>query len=257
MKAVILAGGLGTRLSEETTIRPKPMVEIGGHPILWHVLKVYAAHGVTDFVVCTGYKGFAIKEYFATLVLRSCDVTFDIGRNQATIHAPPQDPWRVTVVDTGEHTMTGGRLRRARHHLKDETFCLTYGDGIGNVDVSALIAFHREQGRSATLTAVQPEGRFGLLTVDATSDAVTQFREKRDGDGAWVNGGFFVLEPDVLDLIDGDETVWEREPLQRLAAEGRLSAFRHSGFWHPMDTLRDKEHLEQLWQSGAAPWRVW
>ena len=257
MKAVILAGGLGTRLSEETTIRPKPMVEIGGHPILWHVLKLYAAHGVTDFVICAGYKGFAIKEYFATLVLRSCDVTFDIGRNQATIHASPCDPWRVTVVDTGEHTMTGGRLRRARHHLEDETFCLTYGDGIGNVDVGALVAFHRQQGRSATLTAVQPEGRFGLLNVDAASDAVTQFREKRDADGAWVNGGFFVLEPDVLDLIDGDDTVWEREPLQRLAAEGRLSAFRHSGFWHPMDTLRDKEHLEQLWQSGAAPWKVW
>jgi glucose-1-phosphate cytidylyltransferase len=257
MKAVILAGGLGTRLSEETSVRPKPMVEIGGHPILWHVLKLYSAHGINDFIICAGYKGWIIKEYFASLALRSCDVTFDIARNRLTVHDSPMDPWCVTVADTGAQTMTGGRLRRVRDYVGDETFCLTYGDGVGDVDIGALVEFHRAQGRSATLTAVQPEGRFGLLGVDAESSAVTQFREKRDGDGAWVNGGFFVLEPDVFDLIDGDDSVWEREPLQRLSAEGRLSAYRHTGFWHPMDTLRDKEHLEQLWQSGQAPWRVW
>jgi glucose-1-phosphate cytidylyltransferase len=257
MKAVVLAGGLGTRLSEETAVRPKPMVEIGGYPILWHILKIYSAHGINDFVICAGYKGWVIKEYFANLVLRTCDVTFDVRQNKLTVHSEVADPWCVTVVDTGDATMTGGRLRRARKYLGDEPFCLTYGDGVSDVDVRALVEFHRRSGRAATLTAVQPEGRFGLLTVDGESSAVTHFREKRDGDGAWVNGGFFVCEPEVFDLIDGDDTVWESEPLQRLAAGGQLAAYRHSGFWHPMDTLRDREHLEGLWRSGRAPWKVW
>lgn len=257
MKAVVLAGGLGTRLSEETAIRPKPMVEIGGHPILWHVMKIYSAHGINDFIICAGYKGWVIKDYFANLVLRSSDVRFDIQNNSMELLGNGAEPWRVTVVDTGMDTMTGGRLRRVRDHVGDETFCLTYGDGVGDIDISALVAFHQRQQTSATVTAVQPEGRFGLLAVDRASNAVSSFREKHSNDAGWVNGGFFVLEPSVFELLDSDGTVWEREPLQRLAAAGQLSAFEHDGFWHPMDTLRDKEHLESLWKSGAAPWKVW
>ena len=257
MKAVLLAGGLGTRLSEETTVRPKPLVEIGGLPILWHVMKMYSAHGINDFVVCAGYKGYLIKEYFANYFLRGADVTFDLSANSMQVHRHAAEPWRVTVVDTGEHTMTGGRLRRVREYLDNETFCLTYGDGVSDVDLTALVAFHRSRRALATLTATQPVGRFGLLTLAAGEARVEHFNEKSDGDGAWINGGFFVLEPEVIDYIDGDTTTWEREPMQRLAAAGQLSAYRHSGFWHPMDTLRDRTVLEELWHSGAAPWKVW
>ena len=257
MKAVVLAGGLGTRLSEETTVRPKPMVEIGGRPILWHIMKIYAAHGITEFVICTGYKGHIIKEYFATYFLRHANVTFDLGRNTMDLHGVAAEPWRVTVVDTGEASMTGGRLRRVRDFVGGETFCLTYGDGVSNIDVRALVAFHKKQGRLATLTATQPEGRFGALTLGTDETAITAFKEKPTGDGGWINGGFFVCEPGVIDYIEGDLTVWEQEPLRQLAREGSLSAYKHSGFWQPMDTLRDKEYLEQLWRSGNAPWKVW
>jgi glucose-1-phosphate cytidylyltransferase len=257
LKAVLLAGGLGTRLSEETTVRPKPLVEIGGLPILWHIMKMYSAHGINDFVVCAGYKGYLIKEYFANYFLHGADVTFDLSANSMQVHRYAAEPWRVTVVDTGEHTMTGGRLRRVREYLDNETFCLTYGDGVSDVDLTALVAFHRSRRALATLTATQPVGRFGVLTLAAGEDRVEHFSEKPDGDGAWISGGFFVLEPEVIDYIDGDATTWEREPMQRLAAAGQLSAYRHSGFWHPMDTLRDRTVLEELWHSGAAPWKVW
>ena len=257
MKAVLLAGGLGTRLSEETSVRPKPMVEIGGMPILWHIMKMYAAHGITEFIVCAGYKGYVIKEYFANYFLRTCDVTFDLGANRVEAHGKVAEPWRVTIIDTGDNSMTGGRLRRVREHIGDETFCLTYGDGVSDVDIGALVASHRSAGCLATLTAVQPAGRFGAISFAAGTDRVAHFKEKRDGEGAWVNGGFFVLEPRVIDYIADDLTVWENEPLQRLANEGELSAYRHLGFWHPMDTLRDKEVLEELWRRGAAPWKVW
>ena len=257
MKAVVLAGGLGTRLSEETTVRPKPMVEIGGRPILWHIMKIYAAHGIHDFVICAGYKGHAIKEYFATYFLRHANVTFDLGRNTMELHGGASEPWRVTVVDTGEATMTGGRIRRVKEYVGGETFCLTYGDGVSNVDVSALVAFHKRRGRLATLTATQPEGRFGALTLGHDETAITHFKEKPSGDGAWINGGFFVCEPKVIDYISDDATVWEQEPLKRLAEEGELSAYKHDGFWQPMDTLRDKDYLEGLWRSGRAPWKTW
>jgi glucose-1-phosphate cytidylyltransferase len=258
MKAVLLAGGLGTRLSEETAIRPKPMVEIGGMPILWHIMKMYASHGITDFVICAGYKGYSIKEFFASYFLRTCDVTFDLKENRMETHGHRAEPWRVTIVDTGEKSMTGGRLRRVRHHLGHETFCMTYGDGVSNVNISELVAFHRRTGALATLTATQPEGRFGALAFEGPeSDIVAAFKEKPVGDGAWINGGFFVLEPAVIDYVDDDLTVWENEPLQRLAREGQLSAYRHAGFWHPMDTLRDREVLETLWRSGSAPWKTW
>jgi glucose-1-phosphate cytidylyltransferase len=258
MKVVILAGGLGTRLSEETAVKPKPMVEVGGHPILWHIMKIYAAHGLTDFVICLGYRGYAIKQYFADYVLHNSDVTFDLATNQMLVHRRYAEPWRVTLVDTGAETMTGGRLRRVREYLdKDEPFCFTYGDGVGNVDIQKLLAFHREQGRLATLTAVRPPGRFGVIALKAGENTVTRFREKPQGDGAWVNGGFFVLHPSVIDYIDGDATVWEAEPLERLAADGQLVAFRHDGFWQPMDTLRDRKLLEDLWAGGKAPWKVW
>ena len=257
MKAVVLAGGLGTRLSEETTVRPKPMVEIGGRPILWHIMKIYSAHGINDFVVCAGYKGDVIKEYFASYFLRNSNVTFDLAANRVELHGATAEPWRVTVVDTGEASMTGGRLRRVREFVGNETFCLTYGDGVSDVDVSALVAFHRQHGRLVTLTATQPEGRFGALTIGPDDDAITHFREKPVGDGAWINGGFFVCEPRVMDYLDGDATIWEQEPLRRLADEGQLTAYRHSGFWQPMDTLRDKDYLERLWSSGNAPWKVW
>lgn len=257
MKAVVLAGGLGTRLSEETTVRPKPMVEIGGRPILWHIMKLYSAHGINDFVVCAGYKGHVIKEYFSSYFLRHANVTFDLCANSVELHGHRAEPWRVTVVDTGDSSMTGGRLRRVREFIGDETFCLTYGDGVSDVDLSALIEFHRHQERFVTLTAVQPAGRFGALSIGPDDNAITHFREKPIGDGAWINGGFFVCEPQVIDYIADDGTVWEQEPLRQLAEERQLGAFRHSGFWQPMDTLRDKDYLERLWQSGDAPWKIW
>lgn len=257
MKAVILAGGLGTRLSEETALRPKPMVEIGGLPILWHIMKTYATHGIEDFVVCCGYKGSVIKDWFVSYRRRMSDLTIDLDKDEVTVHTPHTEPWRVTLVDTGAETMTGGRLARVRDHIGDETFCLTYGDGVCNVDISAEIAFHREAGLQATMLAVQPPGRFGALVLGAGETQVTQFQEKPDGDGAWINGGYFVLEPAVIDHVDGDDTVWEQGPLRALAHEGQLNAYKHTGFWQPMDTLRDKNLLEELWASGQAPWKVW
>jgi glucose-1-phosphate cytidylyltransferase len=257
MKLVILAGGLGTRISEETEIRPKPMVEIGGKPILWHIMKVYSAHGVNDFVICCGYKGYVIKEYFTNYALHHADVTVDMGSNSVEFHTRRAEPWRVTLVDTGEETMTGGRLKRVRHHVADGTFCFTYGDGVGNVDVTKSIAFHRQHGKLCTMTAMLPPGRFGALQMEHGTDRVQSFREKPEGDGGYVNGGFFVVEPQAIDYIDGDPTSWEKEPLERLAREGELQAFRHDGFWQPMDTLRDKKYLEDLWKSGKAPWKVW
>jgi len=255
VKAVILAGGLGTRLSEETSIRPKPMVEIGGRPILWHIMKIYSAHGINDFVVCLGYKGYVIKEYFANYALHMSDVTFDMRTGEAKVHRNDAEDWRVSLVDTGEPTQTGGRLKRVLPHIGDEHFCLTYGDGVSNIDVKATIAFHHEHGDMATVSAVYPPRRFGQL--DIVGDRVRDFKEKPDGEGGYVNGGFFVLSPKVGDYIAGDATVWEREPLERLSKEGQLHAFRHSGFWQPMDTLRDKTYLEELWERGTAPWKIW
>lgn len=257
MKAVILAGGLGTRLSEETAVKPKPMVEIGGRPILWHIMKLYSAHGINDFVICCGYKGFVIKEYFANYFLHMSDVTFDMRFNQMNVHCGYAEPWRVTLVDTGEKTMTGGRLKRVREHVGNETFCFTYGDGVGNVDISASIEFHKQQKTLATLTATQPPGRFGVIQLGAEDTKIESFHEKPNGDGSWINCGFFVLEPEVIDYIEDDSTVWEQEPLKTLAAKGELSAYRHNGFWHPMDTLRDRQVLEDLWKSGKAPWKIW
>ncbi len=259
MKAVILAGGLGTRLSEETGVKPKPMVEIGGAPILWHIMKIYGAFGVHDFIVCCGYKGYLIKEYFANYHLERSDLTVDLGRQSITLHRNDCEPWRVTLVDTGHDTMTGGRLKRVRDYVGSATFFLTYGDGLSTVDLGALNEFHRSQNVTATLTAVQPPGRFGAFTLADADTRIHAFREKPQGDGdnAWINGGFFVLEAGVFDYIAGDDTVWEQEPLTRLAQEGALAAYRHSGFWHPMDTLRDKAYLEELWKSGKAPWKVW
>jgi len=255
VKAVILAGGFGSRLSEETDLKPKPMIEIGGKPILWHIMKGYSAHGVSNFVICLGYKGYVIKEYFANYFLHMCDVTFDIARNEMEVHQSMAEPWRVTLVETGEETMTGGRLQRVLGYVDDGDFCFTYGDGVADVDISALMTFHREHGAIATVTAVQPPGRFGAMEVDG--DRILRFQEKPRGDGAWINGGFFVLSPEVGRYLDGDDTVWEQEPLRRLAEDGQLSSFRHKGFWQPMDTLRDKRHLEELWESGEAPWKVW
>ncbi|MEJ2632460.1 MAG: glucose-1-phosphate cytidylyltransferase [Acidihalobacter sp.] len=256
MKAVILAGGLGTRLSEETGSRPKPMVEVGGKPILWHIMKIYSTYGILDFVVCLGYRGYVIKEYFANYFLHMSDVTFDMENNQMQVHQNSAEPWRVTLVDTGDASMTGGRLKRAGEYLKDEEmFCFTYGDGVGDIDISRTIDFHREHGKLATMTATQPPGRFGALGLDG--DHVHSFQEKPSGDGGWINGGFFVLSPKVIDYIDADDTIWERTPLERLASENQLVAYKHGGFWQPMDTLRDKQHLEELWQSGKAPWKRW
>lgn len=257
MKAVILAGGFGTRISEESAVRPKPMVEIGGKPILWHIMKIYLAYGISDFIICCGYKGHMIKEYFANYFLLRSDVTFDIKMNKMNIHQNNAEPWRVTLVDTGENTMTGGRLKRVRDYIGDETFCLTYGDGVSNINVNELTDFHRKQKVLATLTAVQPAGRFGAFELAQDQSKITKFREKPKGDGAWVNGGFFILEPGVIDYIDDDMSVWEQEPLARLARDGMLSAYKHFGFWQPMDTLRDKMYLENLWASGNPPWRIW
>jgi len=255
VKAVILAGGLGTRISEETHLKPKPMIEIGGKPILWHIMKIYSAYDINEFVVCCGYKGYLIKEYFANYFLHMSDVTFDMSSNSMQIHQRYAEAWKVTLVDTGEDTMTGGRLKRVAEYLGDEDFCFTYGDGVGTVDIGKIVAFHKDHGKHATVTAVQPPGRFGALDIQGTT--VRSFAEKPHGDGAYVNGGFFVLNPNVIDLIESDDTVWERTPLELLAKDGQLQAFRHDGFWQPMDTLRDKIYLEDLWQSGKAPWKVW
>jgi glucose-1-phosphate cytidylyltransferase len=256
MKAVILAGGLGTRLSEETTVRPKPMVEIGGRPILWHILKMYSHHGINDFVICCGYKGYLIKEYFANYFLHMSDVTFDMRSNRMEVHHRRAEPWVVTLVDTGEKSMTGGRLLRAAEYVRnEEAFCFTYGDGLSDVDITDSIAYHRSHGKAATLTATYPPGRFGALEVSA--GRVLSFKEKPKGDGALVNGGFFILSPKVLDYLEDDQTVWEQEPLSRLASEDQLMAYEHDGFWHPMDTLRDKQLLEDLWTGNAAPWKTW
>jgi len=256
MKSVILAGGLGTRISEESAIRPKPMIEIGGMPILWHVMKIYSAHGINDFIICCGYKGYMIKEYFANYSLHMSDVTFDLVTNEMQIHRKSAEPWRVTLVDTGLETQTGGRLKRVAPYLDDhEPFCLTYGDGLSDVDITALIEFHRTHGGCATLTAVQPPGRFGAIDINDTT--IKSFLEKPAGDGGWISGGFFVLQKHVIELIDGDHTIWERGPLESLASEGLLHAWRHRGFFQPMDTLRDKQLLERLWDSGKAPWKLW
>ena len=256
MKAVILAGGLGTRLSEETATRPKPMVEIGGKPILWHILKSYAHHGVNDFIICCGYKGYVIKEYFANYFLHMSDVTFDMSHNRMEVHHKRAEPWNVTLVDTGDDSMTGGRLLRVADYVKnEEAFCFTYGDGVGDIDISKTIEYHRQHGKAATLTATYPPGRFGAL--DMKDGLVRSFREKPKGDGAMINGGYFVLSPKVLGYLKDDSTTWEQEPLNQLAEDGELMAHEHHGFWQPMDTLRDKHHLEELWQSGKAPWKVW
>lgn len=255
MKAVILAGGLGTRLSEETTVKPKPMVEIGGRPVLWHILKCYSSHGINDFIICAGYKGYVIKEYFANYFLHMSDVTFDMQNNTMKVHNRKAEPWSVTIVDTGDDTMTGGRIKRVRDYTDNETFCCTYGDGVGDVNIRALIDFHRKSGRLATLTGVQPPGRFGALQLQG--EMVHSFQEKPEGDGSWINGGFFVLEPAVFDYIETDSSIWEREPLERLAADEQLGIFRHHGFWRPMDTLRDKLELENMWETKKAPWKSW
>ena len=256
MKAVILAGGLGTRISEETHLKPKPMIEIGGKPILWHIMKIYSAHGVNDFVICCGYKGYVIKEYFANYFLHMSDVTFDMASNQMEVHRKKAELWRVTLVDTGEETLTGGRLKRVADYIKDEAaFCFTYGDGVADIDISKQLEFHKKHGKLATITAVQPPGRYGALVRDG--DSVCGFQEKPPGDGAWINGGFFVLSPKVLDYIDGNKTSWEAAPLEMIAQQGNLAAFEHRGFWQPMDTLRDKNHLEKLWELNKAPWKCW
>ena len=255
MKAVILAGGFGTRIAEETHLKPKPMIEIGGKPILWHIMKIYSTHGINDFIICLGYKGYMVKEYFAHYFLHMSDVTFDLQKNEMAIHERKAEPWKVTLVDTGERTETGGRLKRIKQYLDNEDFCFTYGDGVGNVDISALIQFHNKQKCLATVTAVQPPGRFGAL--DMKQNKITRFAEKPPGDDNWISGGYFVLSPKVTDYITGDMTVWENEPMEKLACEGQLAAFKHQGFWKPMDTLRDKNQLEELWQKGDAPWKVW
>jgi glucose-1-phosphate cytidylyltransferase len=249
MKAVILAGGLGTRISEETSLRPKPMIEIGSKPVLWHILKIYSHHGINDFIICLGYKGYILKEYFANYFLHTSDVTFDLAHNEIQVHHRHAEPWRVTLVDTGDQTQTGGRLKRVGEFLGDDTFCFTYGDGLSDIDIRAEVAFHRARGALATICAVQPPGRFGALDIDGAR--ITRFTEKPQGDGSWINGGFFVP------YISGDDSIWEREPLEALARDGQLSAYTHGGFWHPMDTLRDKMKLEDLWQSGSAPWKIW
>jgi glucose-1-phosphate cytidylyltransferase len=256
MKAVILAGGLGTRISEETHLKPKPMVEIGGRPILWHILKIFSAHGINEFVICCGYKGYVIKEYFANYFLHMSDVTFHMRTNSMEVHRKKAEPWEITLVDTGDATMTGGRLKRVRNYVANKPFCFTYGDGVADVDITALVAHHQKHGRLATVTAVQPPGRYGALQFGEDS-AVCGFQEKPQGDGGWINGGFFVLDPAVIDFIEGDATIWEQDPLKQLASDGQLTAYHHCGFWQPMDTLRDRQHLEELWVEARAPWKVW
>ena len=255
MKAVILAGGLGTRLNEETDTKPKPMVEIGGKPILWHIMKIYSAHGVSDFIICLGYKGYAIKEYFANYFLHVSNVTFDLAKNDMVVHQHNAESWKVTLVDTGDSAMTGGRLKNVRSYLDNEDFCFTYGDGLGDIDIGELIKLHKSEGTLATLTAVQPPGRFGAIKTD--KNKIIGFQEKPEGDGGWVNGGFFILSPKVIDYIADETTVWEASPMENLAENGELSAYFHHGFWQPMDTLREKKYLEDLWKSGKAPWRTW
>ena len=255
MKAVILAGGLGTRLNEETDTKPKPMVEIGGKPILWHIMKIYSAHGVSDFIICLGYKGYAIKEYFANYFLHVSNVTFDLAKNDMVVHQHNAESWKVTLVDTGDSTMTGGRLKNVRSYLDNEDFCFTYGDGLGDIDIGELIKLHKSEGTLATLTAVQPPGRFGAIKTD--KNKIVGFQEKPEGDGGWVNGGFFILSPKVIDYIADETTVWEASPMENLAENGELSAYFHHGFWQPMDTLREKKYLEDLWKSDKAPWRIW
>ena len=257
MKAVILAGGFGTRISEETHLRPKPMIEIGGKPILWHIMKIYSHYGINDFIICLGYKGYYIKEYFANYFLHMSDVSFDMSKNEMEVHNNHCEPWKVTLVDTGQNSMTGGRLKRVAPYLdKNEPFCFTYGDGVSNVDIRKLVAYHKEKGLLATMTAIQPPGRFGALDIDQ-QEFIRQFKEKPKGDGNWINGGFFVLSPKAIDYITGDETMWEQEPLEAIAAEGQLAAYKHQDFWLAMDTLRDKTKLEKLWEKGNAPWKVW
>jgi glucose-1-phosphate cytidylyltransferase len=257
MKAVILAGGFGTRISEETGIRPKPMVEIGDKPILWHIMKIYSAHGINDFIICLGYKGYAIKQFFASYSLQNSDVTYDFRKNRTEYHQEKTEPWRVTLVETGLDTMTGGRIKRVKEYIGKETFCLTYGDGLSDVNITESIQFHKSQACLATLTAVLPPGRFGAFALEKNENWIRSFKEKPKGDGAWINGGYFVLEPEVVEFIENDTTVWEKEPMERLAGEGKLAAFRHQGFWQPMDTLRDKTLLENMWHSGKAPWKIW
>jgi glucose-1-phosphate cytidylyltransferase len=257
MKAVILAGGFGTRISEETGVKPKPMVEIGDKPILWHIMKIYSAAGIDDFIICLGYKGYVIKEFFATYSLLMSDITFDLRRNDIRIHQNGTEPWRVTLVDTGEKTMTGGRIKRIKDYIGDESFCLTYGDGVTDLDIKKLLAFHQEQKALVTLTAVQPPGRFGVFSLEDDQILISRFREKPQGDSAWINGGFFVVEPEAIDYINDDSTVWEKEPMGELAREGMLAAYRHYGYWQNMDTLRDKMVLEELWQAGNPPWKIW
>jgi glucose-1-phosphate cytidylyltransferase len=256
MKAVILAGGLGTRLSEETETKPKPMIEIGAKPLLWHIMKIYSAHGIDEFVVCLGYRGYVIKEYFANYYLHMGDVTFDMKDNRMEVHQSGAEPWKVTLIDTGAETMTGGRLKRVLPYVDGEEFCFTYGDGVADLDLGALIEFHRKHGKLASVTAVQPSGRFGALDI-GDGELIRRYEEKPKGDGGWINGGFFVLSPDVASYIEGDATVWEQQPLQRLAQDEQLAAYRHSGFWYAVDTVRDKRHLQGLWDSGAAPWKLW
>ncbi len=257
MKVVILAGGLGTRLSEETVVKPKPMVEIGGMPILWHIMKIYSAHGFNEFVICLGYKGYMVKEYFANYFLHQSDVTIDLSNNQVQIHDSYAEPWKITLVDTGKDSMTGGRIKRIGHHTGNEPFLLTYGDGVGDINIRALVDFHRANGKACTMTAVQPQGRFGSVDVDATDSRIRSFLEKPKGDGAWINAGFFVCEPSVFGYIDNDATIWERTPLERLANDQQLMAYKHEGYWKPMDTLRDKVELESMWEQGMADWKVW
>jgi glucose-1-phosphate cytidylyltransferase len=255
MKAVLLAGGIGSRISEESHLKPKPMIEIGGKPILWHIMKMYSHHGVNDFIICCGYKGYVIKEYFANYFLHNSDVTFDIANNKMTVHQNDSENWKVTLVDTGEATMTGGRVKRIQKYIEEDTFCLTYGDGVSDVNITELIRFHTKQNTLATVTATQAPGRFGALDIDGHK--IKSFKEKPIGDGAWINGGFFVLSKKIFEFIRDDTTIWEREPLERLAASGNLSSYQHAGFWQPMDTLRDKTQLEELWQTGKAPWKTW
>ncbi|HTK19667.1 MAG TPA: glucose-1-phosphate cytidylyltransferase [Mucilaginibacter sp.] len=256
MKVVLLAGGLGTRLSEETTVRPKPMVEIGGMPILWHIMKIYSEYGFNDFIVCLGYKGYIIKEYFANYFLHKSNITIDLSDNNIKVHDSQAEPWKITLIDTGNDTMTGGRIKRIQHYVKNEPFMLTYGDGVGNVNIGELVNFHRKHNKLCTITSVQPTGRFGALGINSVNEVIS-FTEKPKGDGSWINGGYFVCNPEIFDYIEGDNTIWEKDPLENLAQNGELMTYKHSGFWRPMDTLKDKQDLNELWSAGQAPWKIW